>query len=154
MPIRHIALSFARLVCPDEQEFDESIVKACARVIQAMSDFPEMVGAIQHRLDTDLMTVAKGKLIAKVGAEGVYTVGMLPCEQYPMGLGVALKIEDGDDRRIRGIVAVEALKQLDVLTESDLTKLSEYRERLLKNHRGDIVGHVRAKFQLEMNPGL
>jgi L-asparaginase II len=149
-----MALSFARLVCPDELEFDEAVVTACARVIHAMMAFPEMVGATKDRLDTDLMIVAKGKLIAKIGAEGVYTVGVLPNEKYPTGLGLAIKIEDGDDRRVRGMVAVEALRQLGVLTESELTRLAPHRERVLKNHRGDIVGHVRPTFQLETSLAL
>jgi L-asparaginase II len=152
--IRQMALAFARLVCPDEVEFDAPTVSACARVVEAMVCFPEMVGATRERFDTDLMSVAKGKLIAKVGAEGVYTVGVLPCEQYPVGLGVALKIEDGDDRRIRALVAVESLRQLGVLNEEELANLSDYRERGIKNHRGDLIGHIRPAFQLEVNPAL
>ena len=47
------------------------------------------------------MRAAPGRLVSKVGAEGVYTAGINPCEEWPKGLGLALKIEDGDDKRAR-----------------------------------------------------
>ena len=43
------------------------------------------------RLDTQLMQAWPNRVIAKIGAEGVYTAA-LP----ELGLGVALKVEDGE----------------------------------------------------------
>ena len=47
-------------------------------------------------------------MVSKVGAEGVYTAGVLPCKEWPNGLGLALKIEDGDDHRARPTVVIES----------------------------------------------
>ncbi|MBI3949919.1 MAG: asparaginase [Acidobacteria bacterium] len=152
--VYRMALIYARLVCPNEAEWDVPTLNACARVVRAMIEVPEMVGATRNRFDSDLMRVAKGRLIAKVGAEGVYTVGVLPSEKYPLGLGVAAKIEDGDDRRVRAMVVAEALRQLEVLSEDDLAQLASWHQRTLKNHRGDIVGAIRPAFHLEMSPQL
>lgn len=154
LSVYRMALMYARLVCPDEAEWDGPMLNACARVVKAMIEFPDMVGATRNRFDSDLMKVARGKLIAKVGAEGVYTIGVLPSENYPLGLGLAVKIEDGDDRRVRAMVVAEALRQLDVLHDDELAQLDYWRQRSVKNHRGDIVGHIRPAFQLEIGPRL
>ena len=66
-----------------------------------MIKFPEMIGGSKDRLDTELIKAGKGRLVSKIGAEGVYTVGVLPGAEWPKGLGLALKIDDGDDRRAR-----------------------------------------------------
>ena len=61
----------------------------CARRCWA---HPELVAGT-GRLCTELMTACRGTVLAKVGAEGVY------CAALPaLGLGVALKVEDGDGR--------------------------------------------------------
>jgi L-asparaginase II len=149
VPVYRMATMYARLVCPNEAEWDRPMLAACDRVVKAMIEFPEMVGATRKRFDSDLMRVAQGRLIAKVGAEGVYTVGVLPNHHYPLGLGLAVKIEDGDDRRVRAMVVIETLRQLEVLDEPDLEQLAQWRQRTLMNHRGDIVGHLYPAFQLE-----
>ncbi|MBK9529925.1 MAG: asparaginase [Acidobacteria bacterium] len=53
------------------------------------------------------MQAAEGRLISKVGADGVWLCGVLPSEKWPSGLGIALKIADGDDYLSRPVVAVE-----------------------------------------------
>ncbi|MEQ1645959.1 MAG: asparaginase, partial [Pyrinomonadaceae bacterium] len=54
-------------------------------------------------------------------------------------LGIALKIADGDDYLSRPVVAVELLRQLDVLSINDLPDMSPMP---IKNRRGNIVGKV------------
>ncbi|MFG3556354.1 asparaginase [Micromonospora sp. NPDC047557] len=84
-------------------------------VADAMRAYPEIVGGTQAD-DTRLMRGVPG-LLAKVGAEGVFAVG-LP------GVGaVALKIDDGADRA-RMPVLVSALRRLGV----DAPVLAEYAE--------------------------
>ncbi len=53
---------------------------------------PELVAGT-GRLCTELMTACRGTVLAKVGAEGVYSAA-LPS----LGLGLTLKVEDGDGR--------------------------------------------------------
>ncbi|MFN2454766.1 MAG: asparaginase [Pyrinomonadaceae bacterium] len=142
-----MALMYARLVAPHES-FDEKTRAACERIVAAMIEHPEMVGGTSERLDTELMLAARGRLISKVGAQGVYTVGVLPCAEWPRGLGLALKIEDGEDLRARPTVVIEALHQLGVLSGETLEAVAPYSRFPVQNHRGDHVGIVRAAFEL------
>ncbi len=150
VPVRAMALMYARLVSP-AQSFDAATRDACKRIIKAMIDFPEMVGGTKDRLDTELIRAGAGRLISKIGAEGVYTVGVLPSAEWPSGLGLALKIEDGDDHRARPPAVIEALGQLNVLAESELMALASYAPTIIKNRRGERVGEARASFTLAIN---
>jgi L-asparaginase II len=132
-----MAVSFLNLVSP-RASFDEATKAACTRIVSAMMNYPELIGG-SERLDTKLMQAAPGKIISKVGADGVWLCGVLPCEAFPTGLGIALKVEDGDDMRARPVVAVEVLRKLGILCEDDLADLSPM---LLRNRRGDVVGRV------------
>jgi L-asparaginase II len=145
--VKAMALMYARLVSPPI-EFDEKTKAACARIVSAMTTYPELIGGSTERLDTEMMRAAAGRLISKVGAEGVYTVGVLPCDDWPRGFGLALKIEDGDDHRARPPVVIEALRQLGVLVDESLEAVSRYAFFPVLNRRGDVVGEVRAGFEL------
>jgi L-asparaginase II len=96
------------------------------------------------------MRATRGRVVSKVGAEGVYTAGVLPSERWPRALGLAFKIEDGEDRRARPTVVIEALRQLGVLEGAALEELEPYASFTTRNHRGEAVGEVRAKFELEL----
>jgi L-asparaginase II len=146
MTVRAMALMYARLIRP--QDFDHTTRGACQRIISAMIDHPVLIGGTTDRLDTEMMRAAQGRLISKVGAEGVYTVGVLPCDDWPTGLGLALKIEDGDDHRARPTVVIEALRQLGVLKGESLDHVARFARIPVKNRRGDIVGEVRPDFEL------
>src|SRR6185369_11626901 len=98
------------------------------------------------RLDTLIMQAAPGRLISKVGAEGVWLSAVLPNDQYPSGLAIAMKVEDGDDRRARPVVAVDVLRQLGVLAGSSLADVSPMQ---ITNRRGDVVGSVRSICRLQ-----
>ena len=143
-----MALMYARLVAPPS-DFDEEMRGACARLTAAMTAYPELVGGTVERFDTEVIRAGRGLFISKIGAEGVYTAGVLPCEMWPKGLGLAFKIEDGEDRRARSTIAIEALSQLNVLDEDAQKTLSPYASFPVLNHRGEIVGKIGAAFSLE-----
>jgi L-asparaginase II len=145
--VKAMALMYARLASPPA-EFDDQTRKACARIVSAMTTYPELVGGTSDRLDTEIMRAAKGRLVSKVGAEGVYTVGIFPCEDWPRGLGLALKIEDGDDHRARPTVVIESLRQLDILAGESLEAMSRYAFFPVRNRRDDVVGEVTPEFKL------
>jgi L-asparaginase II len=147
--VRAMALAYARLVSPPAS-FDEPTRNACQRIVRVMSAYPELIGGTSDRLDTEIMRAAPGLLISKVGAEGVYTAGINPSEQWPNGLGLALKIEDGDDRRARPTVVVESLRQLGVLHDESLDAVSRYAFFPVLNRPGEIVGEIRAEFDLKL----
>ncbi|HEX8635800.1 MAG TPA: asparaginase [Pyrinomonadaceae bacterium] len=145
--VRAMALTYARLVAPPGV-FDAETRDACARIVAAMRAHPQLVGGTRKRLDTELMRAAGG-IVSKVGAEGVYTVGVEPSARWPRGLGLALKVEDGEDRRARPTVVIESLRQLGALDAAALERLAPYSKFVVRNHRGDEVGEVRASFELK-----
>ncbi len=142
-----MALAYARLVAPPES-FDKATRDACERIVRVMTAYPELIGGTSERLDTEIMRAAHGHVVSKVGAEGVYTAGILPCKTWPNGLGLALKIEDGDDKRARPPVVIESLRQLGVLHDESLDAVSRYAFFPVQNRRGDVVGEIRASFEL------
>lgn len=148
--VKAMALAFARLVSTPE-EFDVATRSACARIVKVMTTYPELIGGTHDRLDTEIMKAAPGRIVSKVGAEGVYTAGVMPCKEWPRGLGLAIKIEDGDDHRARPTVVIEALRQLGVLCGESLEAVSRYAFFPVKNRRGDVVGEIRAAFELRMS---
>lgn len=137
LPLLGMAKSFINLISPPEN-FGSEIRGACGRIVSAMSGFPELIGGVE-RLDTMLMQTARGNIISKVGADGVWLCAVLPSDRWPNGLAIALKIEDGDDRRARPVVAIELLRRVGVIAADALTDVSPMPQ---KNRRGDVVGRV------------
>lgn len=146
--IQAMAHSYARLVAVRHTNIDPTLAAAAERVVEAMTDFPEMVGGSRGRLDTDLMKVAQKQIVSKVGAEGVQLLGIRPCQRYPNGLGIAIKVEDGDTRRARDPVVIETLRQFGILSEEQAKELAVYARAPLFNHRKIEVGEIRPCFQL------
>ncbi|MDQ3818700.1 MAG: asparaginase [Acidobacteriota bacterium] len=146
--VRAMALMYVRLVAPPA-DFDDATRDACRRIVSAMMKYPEMIGGRAERLDTIVMQAARGGVVSKVGAEGVYTAAVLPSDEYKRGLGFAFKIEDGEDRRARPVVVIEAMRQIGVFREEALEAVSPYSSFSVLNRRGDMVGKVRATFQLK-----
>jgi L-asparaginase II len=145
--VKAMALMYARLVSTPA-DFDQLTKNACRRIVTAMTSYPELIGGTSDRLDTEIMRAAPGRLVSKVGAEGVYTVGVLPCEDWPQGFGLALKIEDGDDHRARPTVVIESLRQLEILADESLEAVARYAFFPVRNRRGDVVGEVTPEFKL------
>jgi L-asparaginase II len=148
MPLFGAALAFARLVDPPSN-WPAARQMACRRVANAMLAHPDMVAGRQ-RICTDLMRSGSGRLVAKSGAEGFYAVGIragaLP--GLSVGLGVAIKIEDGNMARARDPVVIETLQQLGLLDSTALRALETYRVGPIRNYRGEVVGQLRACFSL------
>jgi len=145
MPLSAMARGFLNLVASRTDFADNDVRSAAARIVSAMVKHPELIGGTE-RLDTLLMQAAPGKFISKVGADGVWLCGVLPCEEYLKGLAIALKIEDGDDKRARPVVAVEILKRLGIFSRESLPELSPMP---IRNRRGEAVGRVEAVFVRE-----
>ncbi|HEX6509647.1 MAG TPA: asparaginase [Chloroflexota bacterium] len=140
LPLDHAAQAFARLGNGDGMSTD--LQRAAERVRNAMVRYPEMVAG-ENRFDTDLMRADGGSLVAKGGAEGFQGVGVLSS-----GLGIALKISDGASSAV-GPATVRVLEGLDVLDEEALSSLESYREPLVHNMRGEVVGRVQPVFEVQ-----
>ncbi|HEV2705981.1 MAG TPA: asparaginase [Pyrinomonadaceae bacterium] len=147
VPVRAMALAAARLVAPP-QSWDDALRAACQRIVAAMTAHPQMIEGTSE-MDTEIMLRTGGRLASKVGAEGVYTASVLPCDEWPRGLGIALKLEDGDRKeRARPVAVIELLRQLGLLRADELEALSTFASETLRNHRGERVGEVRPAFEL------
>ena len=118
LPLERIAFAFSRLESLDGGR----------RVAAAMRAHPELVGG-EEATDTALMLALPGWL-AKRGAEGIL------CAGAPGGLGVALKVEDGNPRALRPALAA-LLARLD-------RPLASFAQVALRNSRGETVGEIRA----------
>ena len=89
IPLSAMAKSFLNLISPPDT-FPVELRDASARIVSAMTNFPELIGG-NDRLDTMLMQATDGKIISKVGADGVWLCAVLPSEKYRGGLSIALK---------------------------------------------------------------
>jgi L-asparaginase II len=145
--VDHMALSFARLVDPPAA-WPEARRAACRQIVAAMAAHPEMVGGRHDRLDTDLMRVVAGRLIAKAGAEAVYCMAVRPADGQP-GVGLAIKVLDGDEgARARNPAVMGLLHAAGVLTPAEYEALAPYTTAPVTNRRGDVVGVVRPAVRL------
>jgi len=164
VPMRAAAHAFARLA--DPSGLPEPRRSALRRIFAAMTAHPDMVAG-PHTFDTELMSTGRGSILTKGGAEGYQALAVLPgtSSRFPGGLGITLKISDGDlaqrDRveriaqiahdgggRARSTVAVEVLRQLGALDENQRSELKEYLPRAQYNWRHIQVGEIRPCFQL------
>jgi L-asparaginase II len=136
IPLYNMAFAYAQLAAEARRKHGGAAV-----VIEAMTTHPELVAG-EGRLCTELMRCTEGRVFAKLGAEGVYCIGVPGAE-----LGIALKVEDGAMRAVAP-AALELLRQLDLISEDDLGALIEHAYPPVTNSCGDVVGQLRAQLHL------
>jgi L-asparaginase II len=112
-----------------------------ARLARAMTSHPGLVAG-EGRLDTALMEAAPGAIIAKLGAEGIYAVG-LAAGRTPLGL--AVKIADGDADRARTALTLSLLDWLGAFSQTARVALKAQFPGEIYNRRGVQVGAVRVR---------
>ena len=130
LPLDRMALAYARLGAAMQ-----SGEEMPARIGAAVRLHPQLLGGC-GRFDTVVLQETEGRVIAKVGAEGVHSV-MVP----DRGIGFAVKSEDGA-LRAQLTAVVEVLRLLEVLPSMP-PRLDEYLHKPLRNTRGEVVGEVR-----------
>lgn len=133
MPIYNQALMYKNLIAPDNHIPSEE-VKAARRVVDAISEFPEMVAGTK-RYCTDLMSVTKGKIIGKTGADGVYCLA-IPDKKW----GIAIKVDDGK-MGPQYQIAQQLLLKLGLLSDDESELLDPYREFDIPNFAGNLASH-------------
>jgi len=120
LPLRSMALAYARLAGAEFRT-----------LVEAMLHHPELIAG-EGRPCTEMMRAHPGRVVTKVGAEGVYSA-LLVRER----LGVALKVEDGHS-------VASALAMAAVLGELGLRPQPEsLTSRPTHNSRGETVGEMR-----------
>ena len=131
LPLDRMALAYARwaqaVAARDELP---------TRTARAIAAHPMLFGG-SDRFDTALVEETGGAVISKVGAEGVH------CAAVPdLGIGVAVKVEDGATRA-QYVALLRALQLLDALPADLPPRLADLAQRPIRNTRGEVVGAIR-----------
>jgi len=104
IPLKNLAIGFAKMATG--QGLSPGRAKAARRLFAACMTEPFYVAGT-GRADTALMEAAPGRIFVKIGAEGVY------CAAVPeLGLGIALKCDDGAGRAAEAMIAAVLSKLL------------------------------------------
>ncbi len=133
IPLRGLALAMARFVDPNGLPVQRQ--SATRQILKAMTARPFLVDGT-NSMATQVMAVTGGTVALKPGAEGVY------CAALPaLGLGIALKIEDGAGRAAEFTVAT-VLDRLGAFTPVQRTALWSYVEPRVYNVAGTETGRI------------
>ena len=134
VPLRSFALGFARMATTNG--FGPERAKAAKRLLAACMAEPFFVAGT-GREDVALMEAAPGRIFAKGGAEGVH------CAAIPeLGLGIALKCDDGAHRASEAMVAAVLAKLLRA-DQALAARLIELANAPIQSRIGAKVGAVR-----------
>lgn len=135
VPLRALAHGFARFA--SGAGLGRERIKAIARIRAAVAAHPFMVAGT-GRFDTRCMEALGARAFTKTGAEGVF------CAAFPeLGLGVAIKCDDGGTRAAEVVMAAVIARFLP-LSEAEASAMTPLREPVLKNWNGLEVGRIRA----------
>jgi len=134
VPLGNLALAMARLGDPHDQP--EERQKACARVRRCMAAEPYLIAG-KDRFCTRVIDALGTAALVKTGAEGVYCATLTE-----LGLGVAIKIDDGA-RRAAEAVMIRLLDKFGVLTERARGRLLNLLEPAIMTRSGELAGWLR-----------
>ncbi len=135
MPLQTLGRIAARFARPDGLSSQRA--GAIRRLQQAMSREP-FYTAGHGTVVSELIETSDGAVLAKTGAEGVL-IAAIPAR----GLGIALKIADGNTRA-RPPAMLAILDHLDVLSDPQKAILQHHIRPQLRNSRDQVIGEIRA----------
>ncbi|MER8707388.1 MULTISPECIES: asparaginase [unclassified Mesorhizobium] len=134
VPLRSFALGFARMATG--AGFEPMRARAAKRLLSACMAEPFFVAGT-GRSDVAMMEAAPGRIFVKGGAEGVF------CATLPeLGLGIALKCDDGAGRAAEVMVAAVLAKLLHA-DQALAAKLTEQANPPIESRIGAKVGALR-----------
>jgi L-asparaginase II len=137
-----IARGFARL-CTG-QHLGPARAAAGRRILQAAARAPFMVAGTD-RFCTDVMALLGQRVFVKTGAEGVY------CAAFPeLGLGVALKCDDGTTRASEIMMAAVIARFLP-MSEQETVAFGRFLYPEIRNWNGLLTGSMRPTAALAPN---
>ena len=134
MPLGNLALAMARL--GDPVDLPERRAAAARRVRAAMAAEPYFVAGT-GRFCSTLMAVTGAAVTVKTGAEGVFAAA-LPT----LGLGVALKVDDGASRASE-VALAQLLRHLGLLSATQQEALAKLLSPPVLNRAGRETGRIR-----------
>jgi len=142
---RAFAFAYAVMADPEGARWAGSIEQRAAllRLRGAMAAHPELVD-VDGTLDTDIMRETGGKVIAKLGAEGLLTLAV-----PERRLGVAISDAGGSQRGL-GPAAVAFLEQLGLADAGAIAAIREAHSGAVTNFAGETVGEIRPAMTLAL----
>jgi L-asparaginase II len=136
VPLRHLAHAFAKVATGVGLSAGQAA--AARRLRRAVAAAPFMVAG-SGRFDTRVMQALGERVFCKVGAEGVH------CAALPeLGLGVAIKMDDGNNARAVEVVMAAVIRRLLPLEGGAATLLQSLADVPLRNWNGIEVGRLQA----------
>jgi L-asparaginase II len=117
MPLYNMALGYARLA--NLEQLEKQYQQGAHTIFRAMNTHPKMIAG-GGGFCSQLLTHTNGKLIGKIGAEGVYCIGVKEKK-----LSIAVKIESGSMSVLPPVI-FHLLKKLHLLNDEELAHLSYY----------------------------
>lgn len=131
LPLYNIALAMACFADPSYLPYPRQ--KAIHRILSALKEHPDLM-ASSDGFDSRIIKATKGEVICKTGAGGI-EMGIIPS----LGVGVALKIEDGNAKAAE-IAFLAILRSLGCL-DDDLYEALKPSYPIL-SHKGKTIGFL------------
>lgn len=131
LPLAHMSRAYAMLAAAATRG-DE----IPARIARAIRTRPTIYGG-SDRFDSLVVEESAGRVITKVGAEGIHCMALL--EQ---GIGATIKVEDGASRAQYPAV-LRVLQLLGAFPDPLPPRLQDFARTRVRSTRGEMVGEVR-----------
>lgn len=137
LPIKNIAYSYCKLL--NNELMNNKYQEAAHKITQAMINNPVLVAG-SNRFGTILSKLTKKDILIKSGADGFFAFAF-------SDKGVAIKIEDGNLKSAYPVI-LEVLKQYNFISEEELTRLNNYYNYEITDHKNRKVGYITPEFSL------
>jgi L-asparaginase II len=139
MPLINMAVAYHNLANPDK--LPPKRQEAARRITTAMGAYPQMIAGDGH-FCTELIRATKGRIIGKLGADGVYCAAVINGD-----IAIALKIEDGNAAMLPPAM-MRVFDQLKLLDKTEAAQLARFAVLDNINCQNDKVGETSAVFDL------
>lgn len=130
MPLINLAIGYKNLSLSNEPNL--------SILIDAVVKNPLMIAG-NDRLCSDIIKISKGRVFAKIGADGVYAAFNRETKE-----GLAMKIEDGSTKPLY-VMFTYLLHEIRWITQEEFNALSKYWKIVVKNSKNIVVGEYIAK---------
>jgi len=135
MPLHRLALGMARFADPSNLPAEDQ--DAVEIIGKAVTEHSYLIAG-KERLCTALAQQLAPRVLAKVGADGVYAASI-----PERGLGVVVKVDDGSMKAVN-VVLGAVLHLLGEIDEASHEALQRYIAPTLTNSRGEAIGRMEA----------
>ncbi len=134
VPLSALAIGLARMTNPGALAAERAA--ACRRLTDAARSHPDLIAGTHERFCTDLLRATNGRVFGKIGAEGVYALGVIGAE-----CGFAGKVDDGHARGLYPLI-IDLLVGRDLMSPAEADALAYWGDTTRRNWDGLEVGHI------------